>query len=86
MNRTITRRQSLRAALFGSGYLGLRALATGLPVWYLQNPRSATADDLKCLIDAKDKLQYLIVSTSSNGDPINCNCPGTYEVADIIHP
>ena len=24
-------------------------------------------------------LQYLIVSTSSNGDPINCNCPGTYE-------
>jgi hypothetical protein len=82
----LTRREGLLAALFGSGYIGLRALATGLPAWYLANPRKATAQDLQCAIDAKDKLQYLIVSTSSNGDPINCNCPGTYELSDIIHP
>ncbi len=86
MNDKLTRREALLAALFGGGYIGLRALATGLPISYLLNPRKATAQDLQCAIDAKDKLQYLIVSTSSNGDPINCNCPGTYELSDIIHP
>jgi len=35
---------------------------------------------------AKEKLQYLILSTSSSGDPMNCNTPGTYEAAPIIHP
>jgi hypothetical protein len=82
----LKRREALLTGLFGSGYIGLRALATGLPAWFLLNPRQATAQDLQCAIDAKDKAQYLIVSTSSNGDPINCNCPGTYEATDIIHP
>src|SRR6185295_17953636 len=38
--------------------------------------------------ESQDKLQYLIVSTSSNGDPMNCNVPGTYDGAavDVIHP
>jgi hypothetical protein len=82
----LTRREGLLTTLFGTGYVGLRALATGLPVWYLLNPRKATAQDLQCLITAQANMQYLIVSTSSMGDPINCNCPGTYEKADIIHP
>src|SRR5215469_3888718 len=82
----VSRRQGLMTALFGTGYVGLRALATGLPAWYLLNPRKATAQDLKCLITAQANMQYLIVSTSSNGDPLNCNCPGTYEATDIIHP
>jgi hypothetical protein len=86
MTSTLTRRESLLSALLGGGYLGLRALATGLPAWFLANPRRATAQDLQCALAAKDTLQYLIVSTSSNGDPINCNCPGTYEAADVIHP
>jgi hypothetical protein len=87
MSKLMTRREGLRS-LFGTGYIGLRALATGLPVWYLLDPSSATADDLQCAVDAKlvGNLQYLIVSTSFNGDPINCNCPGTYEVTDAIHP
>jgi hypothetical protein len=72
--------------LFGTGYVGLRALATGLPAWYLLNPRSATAQSLSCAINATANLQYLVVSTSSMGDPINCNCPGTYEVSDTFHP
>jgi len=80
------RRETLLAGLFGAEYLGLRALATGLPVWFLANPRRATAQDLQCAIDAKDKMQYLVVSTSSQGDPLNCNVPGTYEQAAIIHP
>jgi hypothetical protein len=86
MTSKFTRRDSLLTGLFGSGYVGLRALATGLPVWFVANPRKASAQDLQCAVTAKDKLQYLIVSTSSNGDPMNCNCPGTYEATDIIHP
>lgn len=82
----LKRRDAVAAALFGSGYLGLRALATGLPAWYLANPRKATAQDLECAITAKDKMQYLVVAASSNGDPINCNCPGTYEAESAVHP
>src|SRR5262245_31004438 len=84
----ITRREGLLAGLFGAGTIGLRALATGLPTWYLLNPSRATAQDLTCAINAKANLQYLIVSTSSNGDPLNCNCPGTYEGAGaaVVHP
>jgi len=83
---TLSRRQSLQAALFGAGYLGLRALATGLPLAFLRDPTRVSAQDLQCAIDAKDKLQYLVISTSSQGDPINCNCPGTYEAANVVHP
>lgn len=86
MTSPITRRDALLGTLLSGSYLGLRALATGLPSWYLANPRRASAQDLECAIQAKDKLQYLIVSASSMGDPINCNCPGTYEAPEIIHP
>ena len=82
----LTRRHALLTMLFGSGYVGLRALATGLPAWFLMNPRRATAGDLMCAIQAKENLQYLIVSTSSMGDPISCNCPGTYDNPAAIHP
>jgi hypothetical protein len=86
MAAEIKRRDALLGTLVGGSYLALRALATGLPAWYLANPRRATAQDLQCAIQAKEKLQYLIVSASSMGDPINCNCPGTYEAPEIIHP
>jgi hypothetical protein len=86
MTTKLTRREGLLGTLFGTGYVGLRALATGLPAWYLLNPHKATAQDLQCMVAAQANLQYLILSTSSNGDPINCNCPGTYEATDIIHP
>ncbi len=82
----ITRREALLTGLFGAGAVGLRALATGLPAWFIANPRRATAQSLQCAITAQDKLQYLIICVSSNGDPINCNCPGTYLDATAIHP
>jgi hypothetical protein len=82
----LKRRDALLSGLFGSGYVGLRALATGLPAWFIANPRQANAQSLQCAIDAQANMQYLIVSTSFNGDPLNCNCPGTYEVSDTIHP
>ena len=53
----ITRREGLLAGLFGAGTIGLRALATGLPTWYLLNPSRATAQDLQCAINAKANLQ-----------------------------
>src|ERR1043165_5730157 len=83
-NSRISRRQGL-LGLFGGG-LGLKAFVTGLPAWYLMNPRRATAQDLQCAITARQNLQYLILSLSSNGDPLNCNVPGTYEAPEIIHP
>lgn len=82
----ITRREALLTGLFGAGALGLRALATGLPAWFIANPRRATAQSLSCAITARDKMQYLIVNVSSNGDPINCNCPGTYTAPSAVHP
>src|ERR1700690_2694672 len=82
----ITRREALLTGLFGAGAVGLRALATGLPAWFIANPRKANAQALQCAITATDKLQYLIVNCSSNGEPINCNCPGTYLNSSAIHP
>ena len=84
----VNRRDALLTGMFGTGYVGLRALATGLPAWFIANPRSANAQNLQCAITAQANMQYLIVSTSSNGDPFNCNCPGTYDTLapNAIHP
>ena len=82
----LNRRKTLLAGLFGAEYIGLRALATGLPAWFIARPRAASAQDMQCAIDARDKMQYLVMSTSSSGDPLNCNAPGTYEAPEIIHP
>jgi hypothetical protein len=83
----ITRRTALMSTLFGAGYVGLRALATGIPAATLLKGRRALADVTGCVDQAK--AQYIILSTSGQGDPINGNVPGTY--ADqgnggIIHP
>ena len=82
----IDRRRLLMTGLFGTGLLALRAAATGLPAWFLADPRRARADDMACALTAKDKLQSLIVCASSAGDPISCNVPGTYDAPAIIHP
>jgi uncharacterized protein DUF1501 len=84
--QSLNRREALLTGLFGAGYLGLRAAATGLPAWFLANPREAHAQDLECALAAQDKLQYLVVSASSAGDPVSCNVPGTYDAPAIIHP
>jgi uncharacterized protein DUF1501 len=77
------RRDLLKTTIFGAGGLGLRALATGLPVSFLARPLAARADDYLCL--DKNKAQYLILSASSAGDPLNANVPGTYDFPDIAH-
>lgn len=83
---TISRRDTLMTALFGAGYVGLRALATGLPISLLTNPRTAMADDNTATCFAKEKAQYIIMSTCSTGDPMNGNVPGTYDDPNVVHP
>jgi hypothetical protein len=78
----LSRRDALRSTLFGAGFVGLRALATGLPVSLLLNPRKALANP-NC---AAMTPQYIVMSTSGYGDPINANVPGTYLDPMIVHP
>jgi hypothetical protein len=75
-----TRRKVLLSALFGTGMVGLRSLASGLPINLLMNPRKAYADTACAAAP-----QYLILSTSAGGEPINANAPGMY-VDGIYHP
>jgi hypothetical protein len=79
----LTRRETLLRFLFGAGGIGLRALATGLPVSFLMNPRKAAAQSL---CTSPSKAQYIIFNTSGAGDPIGTSAPGTFEDANIIHP
>jgi hypothetical protein len=71
------RRQLLQGALAGAGLLGLRAMATGLPISFLLNPKSVRADDA-CANAAG--TQFLILSMSASGDALNINVPGTYDL------
>jgi hypothetical protein len=80
----ITRRNALLTTLFGAGGIGLRALATGLPVSFFLDPRKALADAPTCP-DAS-KAQFIIMSATASGDPINTNVPGTYEIPALVHP
>lgn len=82
------RRTALMSALFGAGYVGLRALATGIPAATLLKGRRALADVTGACADSA-KAQYIILSTSGQGDPMNGNVPGTYADAGnpgIVHP
>ena len=81
----VNRRQVLMSTLFGAGYVGLRALATGLPASFLLNPRKALADNPSPMCAAPSQAQFILFNTSGNGDPINASVPGTYEDPKIVH-
>jgi hypothetical protein len=84
----ITRRQAIMSTLFGTGYVGLRALATGLPPSFLLAPRRALAQGMgtpACGASANAKAQFIIFNTSGGGDPINASVPGTYDDSKIVH-
>jgi len=68
--------------LFGAGYVGLRALATGIPASVLLNPLRANAEE----VCNATKPQYIVFSTSGAGDPSGCNVPGTYADPRMTHP
>ena len=78
---SVSRRRLLLDSLFGAGMLGLRSLATGIPVAVLADPRKANAANA-----CNPNAQYLLLSSSANGDPVNANVPGMYSIPDIAHP
>jgi hypothetical protein len=80
----LNRRDALFGALFGGTMIGLRSIATGLPAKLLLDPRKAFADDQTC--HASSSAQFVILSTSGAGDPLNANAPGTYDDPNISHP
>lgn len=79
----LSRRRLLLDTLFGAGWVGLRSLATGIPAAVLLDPRRASAQSA-C------SAQYLLVSSSVNGDPLNANVAGMYGDGgfwpDVSHP
>jgi hypothetical protein len=77
---TVSRRRVLLDSLFGAGMLGLRSLATGIPMAVLADPRKASA------ATCNPNAQFLLLSSSVNGDPVNANVPGMYAIPDIAHP
>jgi hypothetical protein len=81
----ISRRNALMSALFGAGYVGLRALATGIPAGVLLKGSRAFAQGAPSCAD-RTKAQFVILNTSGAGDPINTNVPGMYGDPAILHP
>ena len=84
------RREAVMRLLFGAGMVGLRSLASGLPAAALLDPRRAMAApagaDSGIAPAASKAPQFVIYSTSYNGDPVGCNAPGTYDDPGIEHP
>lgn len=59
-----------RAFTFGGARLALVAAATGVPVSFLAHRRMARADDAG--------PTFTVIHTSSRGEPVNVNAPGSY--------
>lgn len=80
-----TRRRFLMQTLFGAGMLGLRSLASGIPIAVLADPRRALAAGAREGAGSAAP-QYLIFASSGSGDPINANVPGMYLNPAVGHP
>lgn len=79
----LSRRHLLLQGLFGTGSLGLSALASGLPTsWFVRTAAGQAIPTCRSKTDA----QLCVLSLSVDGDPVNCNVPGTFEHPDIVHP
>jgi hypothetical protein len=61
-------------------------MVTGLPIAWLADPRAALAQtqDPSCQ-SIGGVPQFLVLSTSSLGDPVNANVPGTFDDPAIQH-
>jgi len=84
MTMDASRRQFLIRTLFGTGMLGLRSLATGIPMSILADPRRALAAGSATACPPNP--QYILFSSSGDGDPVNANVPGAYALTGIAHP
>jgi Protein of unknown function (DUF1501) len=85
----MNRRHVLQNGLWGTGAMALRALATGLPASFFMRASTAGAGATRRTPSrtcTDGKAQFLILSVSGDGDPINANAPGTYEDPNVVHP
>ena len=71
-----TRRRVLQSALFGAGLVGLKSLATGLPLSWFRGGVVQAAEPAP--------PSFLILATVNSGDPFNANVPGAF-VAGTEH-
>ena len=65
-----TRRRMLQSAVFGAGLVGLKSLATGLPIAWFRGGVLHAAEAAP--------PNFLILSTVNSGDPFNANVPGAF--------
>lgn len=79
-------RRAILRLLFGAAGLGLRSFVTGIPLSILANPRRAMAQNNEVSRAAANAAQFLVISSSQSGDPLNCNVPGTYVDSAVAHP
>jgi hypothetical protein len=81
----ISRRKLLERTLFGTSLLGLRSLASGIPVSVLANPHSAPRDAAEAADAPAANPQYVILNSLGSGDPVNANVPGMFSDPNISH-
>lgn len=81
----VDRRRALRQLLGAGAGLTLRGLATGLPPAFFLHPARAVAAAAAAEAGPRSP-QFLVLSTSSDGDPMNANVPGCYLDRGIVHP
>lgn len=94
MNPTsLSRRDWLTTCLFSGGLLGLRAMVSGLPIEAIADPKKWLASLTDEVIEARlsraaglAESQFLVMSASDSGEPMNCNVPGMYEGQGFLHP
>lgn len=75
-----TRRDAIRAAIFGTGAVGLRSLASGLPAAAFAGGLWST----EALAAEVRDPQFLLMFTSQRGDPMNATTPGTYGAPGFV--
>lgn len=75
-----TRRDAIRAALFGTGMVGLRSLATGLPAAVFTHGLLAA----EARAQAVSNPQFLLLLTTNSGEPMNATTPGTYGAPGFV--
>jgi Protein of unknown function (DUF1501) len=80
---SLDRRDFLVRTLSGGALLGLRASMLGVPAAWLRSPRAALAQTSDgCAVNAP---QFLVLSASDKGDPVNANAPGSFALDAIEH-
>jgi|GEM_PF-172611 len=75
---TLSRRNLLGGALLGAGFWGLKSVATGLPTSFLRGGIAHASP--------AGEPSFLIVSSSTAGDPFNAICPGIDAPSVVFNP